>query len=499
MTHSLSNNSRGIGIVAVMIIVVMLSLIGGVIATVVATGSVAKTNDLVREQAFGLVQAGLEYALKRLDDGADPDGDTRYLGRGQFTVDYNSETGVIIIHSNVSGLQAASSPSFSIQGPTSGNMADCLTVDVSGAYLQSWSLDRLRGLTLQNTCNGDVTITSMTVSWSPDSGERMTQIRIEGDNVYTISQPALRSGVFADIIDTVIPACSSFSLDWIRFNSNMDNKNFTLVFTMSDGTTKQAFVQFVANNEAACLDVDLTATYVGYSGYVRLLGGTLTNSCQPPTAIRLTGMTVSWTPTSPSRNMNSINFNGSGNEWSGSAASGAAVTLTTALDLAGGDSADQTYLQFSDDMRGRNFTITYSMRDGTTKTVDFTNMASCLSVTTASECLGASGTELRNQLWTNTCQERSIVVHRASTTWNGFRSRRWIRLGVNGSQVWSGSRRSGQTATLDADVTIAGGATATVNYYRFNGSMTGRTFSHAITLSDTSNVAVPGFSPPNCP
>lgn len=490
--------NKGMGIVGVLLIIVLLSAMGGVIAMLVATGSVAKTNELVREQAKSLIDAGFEYALKQIDSGANPDGQTRNLGKGQFTVGYDTGTGTITVNSSVSGLEGASTPNYSIQGPVGGSMGDCLVVTTSGAYLSASKLI-LQGITIRNNCLAPVTIASMTTSWTPSMMEQLSSITINGNIVYGPPQSPLLSGAIADITDVTIPNCTTIPLTNITFNSSMDNKNFTLLFTMSDGTTKSAFVQFIANNEAACLDANLSAAYVNDTGNLRLLGGTLTNTCSAPTTIRVVGMTVSWAPTT--NNMTAINFNGGGNEWSGSVASGTAVTLTTALDIVPGTPATETYLQFSGDVRGRTFTVTYRMRDGTTKTVTVGSMAACLTVSNTASCIGpaATRTELQLQSWNNVCTDRTVTVNRVQTTWSGGGSRRWTVLRVNNTNVWTGSLTSGSTATLTTPVTIAAGSAATVNYYRFNGNMQGRTFSHLMTLSDTSTVAVAAFNPPNCP
>ena len=47
-------SDKGVGIVAVVMIVAVLSVMGAVVTLLVATGAISKTKDLVREQSFGL-------------------------------------------------------------------------------------------------------------------------------------------------------------------------------------------------------------------------------------------------------------------------------------------------------------------------------------------------------------------------------------------------------------------------------------------------------------
>ncbi|MFH1830843.1 MAG: hypothetical protein ABH871_08740 [Pseudomonadota bacterium] len=479
-------NSRGVGIVAVLLIVLLLSLIGGVVITFVAAGAVSKTNDLVREQALGLITAGFEYSLKRMQEGFDPNGDVKTLGNGQFMVDYDGGTGVITITSDVSAMQAHANPQFAIQGPTSSNMADCLKVKVGDRYLSNFN-KRLRGITLQNTCNAPVTVTGMTVSWGPIGSEYMSCIRLGGTDVYNDSL-GVPSGTTVNITNHIISPCSSHHLDYVNFTLPVPDSNFSLQFHMIDDTTKQAFVQFVANDEAACLNVDMSAAYIGGSGYSRLLGGTLTNSCKPPTTIAVEQTKVSWTPTTPLRNLIGIQFAGKIKKRSDS----------TPQQIDAGTTLTQDYLQFSSDMRGCNFKITYIMHDGTIKTVPVNlyeeDMAACLKVDTSGTSIREGSRELVGQKWQNTCPLK-IMVHKLRTTWSGVPwFRRLVQIRANGSDVWSGWASSHTDVDLN-DVEIAGSTTVPVNRYRFNSNMAGGCFTHHMTLFDGNAKDVPKYCP----
>lgn len=489
--------TNGVGIVAVLLIVFTLSLIGGVITSLVAIGAVAKTNDVVSEQAFGLVTAGFEYALKRIDDGFNPDGDVKTLGNGQFTVGYDNDTGEITITSDVSAMHGQANPQYTVQGPTGGAMADCLSVDVSGARWQNvWWHDEIRGIELQNTCNADITVTAMTVSWTSPAGQQTVRIRLANNTVYN-QWPGTSSGVPIDITDWTLSSCTTENLTYIRFNTDMGERNFTIRFTMSDGSTKQAFVQFVANNEADCLNADLSAAYVGGSGYTRLIGGTLANSCAPPTTIGISGLTVSWTPLTPARAMNDARIDGS-YMWSGNAASGVQVYFWNDVSINGNDSVAQNFLQFNSDMRGRNYTIEYHLKDGTSLVVPVNlyeaDMAACLNVDTSGMSLSGGNRNLQGQLWQNTCP-LGIVVDRVLTNWSGVPSnRRLLQIRAGGSNVWGGWASSGTNLDI-TDVEVSGTATVPVNRYRFNSNMSGGCFNHVMTMFDGGTVSVPSYCP----
>lgn len=203
----------------------------------VATGSVAKTNDLVKEQSFALVNAGLEYAFMRINGGFDPNGDTRTLGNGSFTVSY-TPGGTVSVNSSVSAVQGTASPTFSVTAPSSGSAAACLVVDTSAASVGGGGNKDLLGITIRNNCQGvSITITEMTVAWAPLTSATVRTIRINGSNVYN-SPSGTASGVPINITDVAIPACTTRNIDFIRFSANMSGKTFTVTFTMSDATTK---------------------------------------------------------------------------------------------------------------------------------------------------------------------------------------------------------------------------------------------------------------------
>lgn len=492
-------SSRGVGIVAVLLIVSVLSVMGMVVTALVATGAVSKTNDLVREQAFELGAAGIEYALKRISEGADPNGDVRNLGAGRFTVGY-APSGLVTVTSDVSTMTGSSTPTFTVQGPTpGGSMADCLTVDVSGAYMNTiWWPYEIMGAVLRNTCSAPITLATMTINWTPTSAEHTVMITLDGSNVYS-NWPGTPAGASIDIADRAIDACSSSAQTRIRFDTEMPGKNFTVDYTMSDGSTKSAFYQFVANNEAACLSVDLSTVYVGWSGFVRLIGGALTNACEPPVVIGLRGMTVEWEPLSPVRHLTVTNLDGNA-RWSGSATSGTRVDFWGDLLFNPGQTLPQSYLQFDADMRGHNFVVTYHLRDGTSVTASKNlyepDMGACLQVNTASTSIGGgSNRELQGETLTNVCA-LGIVVDRIRTSWSGLPANRRLDLiTINGANVWSGSVDNNIEVDI-SDVEIPGGGTIPVDRYRWNRSISGvSTISHAITLLDGTVVNVPAFAP----
>ena len=234
----LCKTKRGVGLVAVVIIMAVLSVIGAAVSLLVATGAVSKTDELARDQAFGLIHGGFEYAFKRIDDGADPNGNTRNLGAGSFTVTYTPGS-LVTIASTVSAMQGNASQNFSVTAPSGGN-ASCLVVNTAGAFWEN-SNRRIAGMTVQNTCAIPITINGMTVGWNNAlPSQKTTRIRINNGNEYNrpAAQAATSCTAATPFTSRIIPATTTYTLT-IEFNTARNGKLFTIIFYMTDGTTKR--------------------------------------------------------------------------------------------------------------------------------------------------------------------------------------------------------------------------------------------------------------------
>lgn len=494
---------QGFGILGAVIMMTVLSLLSGAVIHAIASSQVAQVNHLVREQAFYNVQAGIEYALKQIDDGVDPDGMQKTFAGGTFSIAYNATTGAATVSANKSGYYASASPTYSVQLPSLSNEADCLTVNVAGAYLNGAST-RLQGITLQNTCANVTNIDSMSVSWTPSGSEKTQIIRIQSSNVFS-SSAGVVSGALVDVRQNntttwwPISANTTHNLSYIDFNTSVLLKNFTLHFVMKDGSTKDAFVQFLANNQAACLQVDTSQLSIGGTGFTDYLGVTLHNACTG-LALQLSKMTLTWSPNAPERHLRQVRVSGV-NLWSGSAHNGDQITLNNVSEsvLSAGQTRAQTRLRFDEDMRGRNMVVTYTMNDNTSLVVNYNlyaaHMASCLVVSTSSTSLSPNQKDLLGETWSNNCT-LAIVVDKVASTWSPTApNSNLTQIRVDSATVWSGSDASGEEADID-DQVIPSGAMLDVDRYRFSPSvMTNRCFTHSMTMIDGTTTNVGSFCP----
>ena len=123
---------------------------------------------------------------------------------------------------------------------TSGTAGDVL-FSISGAVLISGD-KQLEGITIANIGSVDITIDKITATWS--NGSSIEEIRIDGDTVWKWNSTGLpsgrqASGVELDIVDKVITADAiEVEFDQFKFDSAMTGDTFTIVLTMTDGSTK---------------------------------------------------------------------------------------------------------------------------------------------------------------------------------------------------------------------------------------------------------------------
>lgn len=123
----------------------------------------------------------------------------------------------------------------------------CLVVGVSSVTLDSGNNDKLLGVTLSRTsaCNaGDTTVSivSMNVSWTQDSNYKLIEIKINGHKYYD-SGPGQGSGsLFAFDSNFTISDSSSYSMDYILWKKITSASIVTMVFNLSDGTSKTVVV-----------------------------------------------------------------------------------------------------------------------------------------------------------------------------------------------------------------------------------------------------------------
>lgn len=236
--------------------------------------------------------------------------------------------------------------------------AASLSVDVSAANVAGPGDKEVKDIVITNTGSNSISITHMTVTWIyNDPAVNIDRIRFDSTNVWTGNSS---SGATLTTPRT-LAAGASDTLN-LRFKSDMDYSRVDILFTFSDGSSKTAIVDFRID-QASYLDIAMdTASISGTTLQKIVLENTHSEA-----KIWLDQMIISVSPNSL-QTINSITINGSSRFDLSDEPDDLDSVL--ALDLTEIDISPITQaIQFSTLSSLHDFTITYIMRDGSSKTV----------------------------------------------------------------------------------------------------------------------------------
>lgn len=439
------NRCGGFTVLGILIAIGILSAMGAGMAVLMATNQSTRTQQLYTDQAFYNSQAGIEYALGQILTGGSSDTSfTRnFLGE---TITLNRVSGQI----QVATTRGVAQASYSITDPSPPSSAACLSVDQSSKSLSGSSL---LGLVLSRdvSCSGSLTITDMVVSWDPDLEEKLRTIQIDSSNVYS-SGSGQASGSTFDITDVTINDSSDHPLNTLTWNTTITNHDFTITFNLSDGTQKTVEVTFLANNQANYLSVGTASVMISKVAGIwkRITGMTIGNTGADP--IRLSKITVSWSPDLPSINLSHFYIDGS-NVLTGTAANGESFDVDVVIPAS--TTYDVDYFQFSQETFGRAYSIVWEFTDATTTTTAVNifdnNQDTCLSLDTTSATIGGSGSkEIQGMTLTNSCS-LDLGITSVTISWSGDTSKRVKKIDIDGNTSFSGTVASGDMADFSND------------------------------------------------
>lgn len=215
--------------VAATLTLIILGIFGSAIVALVAAEHESRVGQMSMERAFYGVQAGLEYAIREINQGGHPEVTDKSFGYGTFTVDVNYGGGnrQIIATGKVGTAQKTHQITYNSFG------ADCLGVNNDTATLTGPGKTDLKAITLKRNCNDAITIDKIRISWDPESGERVTKIKIKNDLVW--EDPfGVPSDTTIDIADVVLTGSVAHQVNLIEFTSGMLGKALTTTYIMSD-------------------------------------------------------------------------------------------------------------------------------------------------------------------------------------------------------------------------------------------------------------------------
>jgi len=117
------------------------------------------------------------------------------------------------------------------------DQATLLNVNTAGATLTGANRN-LVGITVQNPTVGcgDIVIDKITVSWTPTTGKRLIQAVLI--NAVSVWSGSATTGTLLDITNTTLTAGAGALSTVYRFSASMIGRSFTIIYTLSDGSTK---------------------------------------------------------------------------------------------------------------------------------------------------------------------------------------------------------------------------------------------------------------------
>ncbi len=237
------HSNRGISVLGILVAVMILAAMGAAMTVLVASNQDARSHQLYVDQSFASAQAGLEMILGLIHSGVNPcdpvsrnlEGDN-LVGNSIAVTRLNNRIYVV-------GAKGDSTTAVSIVDPLPPAQGQLLQTDTSAAKDSSNGAPpaKLIGITFQLMpgCGNPVTITTMTVSWTPDNGEKVDQIKFDGNNVYSVGGNAgSPSGSTIDIVDQYIADANVHTVDFIRWDGDIQHRLYTIQFNFADGSNK---------------------------------------------------------------------------------------------------------------------------------------------------------------------------------------------------------------------------------------------------------------------
>ncbi len=221
-------NENGFSSLAAAGIMAILSIFGFSIVSLVTSSKATEVDQLLYDRAFYVTQAGMEYGMRKIYEGASPvvtsPGIT--FGPGSFTI---SQVGRVV---TVTGTSETSQVIHSVTSPSH---ADCTEFDVTNARWQD-NGQRLSGINLHKICLAQTILDKIIISWTNPGSEGMTQLRVNNQTLY--NNPKVLSGILTELADFIMNGNNNNNMDHTEFTSNMNGKTMTMSFIMGDGSAK---------------------------------------------------------------------------------------------------------------------------------------------------------------------------------------------------------------------------------------------------------------------
>lgn len=171
MKHSLRTlcNQKGNTLIGALGVMVVLAYGAMAVVNLSSVESTSYVNSQQGVQALAVGNAGIQWALDKVDNGESPDTTGKVFAQGSFDVVSDPDNSEITVTSYVGNAKK-------VQTLNADFSWNCVDLDVSETYTDG---EQLRGIKLVKTCNTVATVESVSVDW--DWSSCATGIGCEGD------------------------------------------------------------------------------------------------------------------------------------------------------------------------------------------------------------------------------------------------------------------------------------------------------------------------------
>jgi Tfp pilus assembly protein PilX len=217
-------NESGYAVMVVTFVLVILSMMGIALLSVVAGGQANRREEVAFTRARYSALAGLEWAKKNIDVGESPDATAKTFSSTNYDVSLNINTFDV----TSTGHNDQANVTFTINTQTAAN---CLNIDTSNSQAAGPNVTTIKA---KLNCLTQVVLDRMEVSWTPNSGEKLKQIKFPSSVVFD-QNPGVPSGTDIDIVNYTFDRTNTPNCD-LKFSGNMGGKTITIIWTFKDKT-----------------------------------------------------------------------------------------------------------------------------------------------------------------------------------------------------------------------------------------------------------------------
>ena len=446
---------------------------------------------------------------------------TRVLQVGSIDSDTKLVTSTISWQQNAQRVGSVVSSSYFTDWAKISEQSASFIVATSSAAIAGGGDKELQGITIENIGTVDIIISKITVTW--DNSKLIEEIKIDNDRVWKHNNEGSPSGkqvsgTEIDIEDFTLSVGSGvLDIDKFKFDGDMEDTIFTILFTLGDGSTKQVTVDLSGGvscgTQTDSLTIDSSGASIGGGGDKELQGLKVENSSRV-CDITIAKITSTWTS---GQQIEEIKIEGDriwkhNDEGSpdGKQLTGVEIDVVD-YTLSPGDNDEFDKFKFDGDMTADNFNITFEMSDGSTKAVniDFSGGGGSCGTETNTFVIDISGASISGggdkeiqglkveNTDTGSCD---ITIAKITTTWTNGKKIQEIK--IEGNRIWKhndeGSPSGKQDTGTEIDVVdyvLGSGENNQFDKFKFDGDMDGNTFNITFELGDGSTKSTGSFSP----